>query len=169
MTLAEQFETLRAEADRLELLQTDVLYRRKDNKPSMKKRIKIVDGVAQEVMEDKPIKSVHLIYFTPDLVLRVKKSNFERKGHLEALGKRIEELGLTDLLYIFKQMTGDERGKNIYWNLAGDGQPTTYLNVTSYLQKCKEDAENERIAAQGAQLFKERPAIGDDLVLLEGW
>lgn len=156
MELIEEFELLKDLADKAGLLQTDILYRRSDGLPSMKKRV--IDGA--EVREEKPIKSIHHIEITSLLILRVRRSNKERKGHLEALLKIIQDEKLEQLDKLFGAMVGIERGKNIHWRHY-NVVPNDHSNFKEYLTKVKEENEKPNTSV--------RPAVGDDLVLVEGW
>jgi hypothetical protein len=162
-TLEQEFETLRNEAQMRGLLQTDVLYRRTDGQPSMKKRTKWIDGVATEVLEDKPIKSVHFIRFGTGMILRVKRSKKERKANLQAVMELAQQLDLQEALKILNSVSGLERGKNVDWEIGKT--PCTFEGVEAYLKKVKEDDKKET----AANPFADRPSISDDLLLVAGW
>lgn len=156
MELIEEFELLRQLADRAGLLQTEILYRKSDGMPSMK--LKQKNG--EFIKEEKPIKSIHFVELTSLLILRVCKSRKERKGHLEALLKLIEEHKLENIKQIFDEMIGIEKGKNIHWRTYDKVNPS-YVGFASYLQKMKEEALVSTLV--------DRPSVGDDNLLLSGW
>lgn len=169
MSINEVFEVFKAEAEKQGLLQTDVLYRRTDGQQSMKKRIKYVEGEHKEVVENKPMKSVHVIDLGEGCVLRVKKSNYERKEHLKFLLTLSREVRFAEIHARLQQVTGLRSGKNIHWCANGKvEQSHDYDSIAHYFMRLAEEAENEKVAKENPDLFPQ-PLVGDDNLLLEGW
>lgn len=167
VTLAEQFEELKAEAQKLDLISTDVLYRRIDGQPSMKKRLKHVNGESVEVLEDKPIKSVHLIE-VDGFTFRIKKSNYERKQHLEFFLTLARQQRFQDIHALLMKLSGTRKGKNIHWSSNGVA-PHDFDSIAHYFQILAQEAEDEKVAKDNPDIFQDRPLVGDDLILMEGW
>ena len=168
MNLVEQFELFVREAKARDLLQTDVFYRRTDGKPSKKIRVQYQNGERIEKEEDKPMKSVHTIDLGDGMQLRVKKSNFERKQHLEFLLTLAKETGFEAINERLLQVSGVANGKNVHWSMSGEKKD--FVSIAHYFQKLAEDAEKEKVGKENRDLLDfNRAVLGDDLVLVEGW